>query len=228
MDHHLTVNEKNELQEMNPAVERFTVLRFIAKIISIVFHPIFIPVYLAIFLVRIQPYFFSGLAPIEKFIVIPRFVVMYTIFPIISVLLLRALGFIQSIQLKTQRERVIPVIICMVYYFGHWYFLKKQGELPQYFIQLTAAIFFASILGFFANIMMKVSMHAIAAGLMSAFLIHVGLTLNFNLGIYISIAVLLTGMICTSRFIDSDHQAKEIYVGLLAGIFALIIAIYFG
>src|SRR5262245_29912896 len=219
MDHHLVVNEKNELREVNPPAARFTFLRAIAKIISIVFHPIFIPVYLAIFLVRIQPYFFSGLDRLEKSIVIPRFVVIYTIFPMVSVLLLKALGFIKSIQLRTQRERIVPFIICMVYYFGHWYFLKKQGELPEYCIQLTAAVFFASILGFFANIVMKVSMHAIAAGFMSAFLIHVGLTQNSNLGIYISIAVLLTGMICTSRFIDSDHQTQEIYFGLLIGIF---------
>ncbi len=227
MNHHLA-EEKNELQQIKVSpVQQLTALRILAKLISIIFHPIFIPVYLAIFLVRIQPYFFSGLSPLERFIVIPRFVVIYTIFPLISVLLLRALGFIQSIQLKTQRERIIPYIICMIYYFGHWYFLKRQAELPHYFIELTAATFFASILGFFANIVMKVSMHAIAAGLMSAFLIHVGLTLNFNLSIYISIAIILTGMICTSRFIDSDHQPAEIYFGLLIGIFALIAAIKF-
>jgi hypothetical protein len=225
---HLIVDEKSELQEIKGSLlQRLTPLRIIAKLISIIFHPIFIPVYLAIFLVRIQPYFFSGLSPIERFIVIPRFVVIYTIFPLISVLLLRALGFIQTIQLKTQRERIIPYIICMIYYFGHWYFLKKQGELPQFFIQLTAATFFASILGFFANIVMKVSMHAIAAGLMSAFLIHVGLNQNFNFSIYISITLILTGMICTARFIDSDHQPGEIYFGLLIGIFAVIAAVQF-
>jgi uncharacterized membrane protein (UPF0136 family) len=222
------VDGKSELQEIKvSSTQSLTPLRILAKLISIIFHPIFIPVYLAVFLVRIQPYFFSGLSPLEKFIVIPRFVVIYTIFPLVSVLLLRALGFIQSIQLKTQRERIIPYIICMIYYFGHWYFLKKQAELPQYFIELTAATFFASIMGFFANIIMKVSMHAIAAGFMSAFLIHVGLTQNFNLSIYISIAIILTGMICTARFIDSDHQPVEIYLGLLIGIFALIAAVKF-
>jgi hypothetical protein len=225
---HLFVDGKSELPEKKvSSAQPLTLLRIAAKLISIIFHPIFIPVYLAVFLVKIQPYFFSGLSPLEKFIVIPRFVVIYTIFPLVSVLLLKALGFIQSVQLRTQRERVIPYIICMIYYFGHWYFLKRQRELPEYFIELTAATFFASILGFFANIIMKVSMHAIAAGLMSAFLIHVGLTQNFNFSIYISIAIILTGIICTARFIDSDHQPVEIYFGLLIGIFALFAAVKF-
>jgi hypothetical protein len=228
MDRQLIIDQKRELQEVKiSSTQRLTALRIGAKIISIVFHPVFIPVYLAVLLVKIQPYFFSGLTPLEKFIVIPRFVVIYTIFPVVSVLLLKGLGFIQSIQLNTQRERIVPFIICMVYYFGHWYFLKKQSELPQYFIQLTAAIFFASIAGFFANIIMKVSMHAIAAGLMSAFLIHVGLTQHFDFGFYITITILLTGIICTARFVDSDHEIREIYFGLLTGIIAVIVAIVF-
>jgi len=228
MDSHLVVDEKNELQELRPSrPPQPAWLRIAAKIISYIFHPVFIPVYISVFLINIQPYLYSGIDPLERRMMLPRFVVVYTVFPLISVLLLKGLNFIESIQLKTQRDRIIPYIICMIYYFGIWYFIKRANEAPQYFIIFTLATFLACIGGFFANIFMKVSMHAIAGGLMSAFIILVGLTQDFDLGIYISIAVLLTGIICTARFIDSDHWPLEIYGGLLIGIVSLLLAAKF-
>lgn len=228
MDHHLVVDEKSELQEATPQRPPQPLwLKILAKIISWIFHPVFIPVYVSLFLVSIQPYLYSGLDPLERRMLIPRFVVIYTVFPIISVLLLKGLGFIQSIQLKTQRDRIIPYVICMIYYFGIWYFMKRGEGTPRYFIVFTLATFLASIGGFFANIFIKISMHAIAAGLMSAFIILVGFSMGFDFGLYISIAVFLTGIICTARFIDSDHWPLEIYGGLVVGIVALLLAAQF-
>jgi hypothetical protein len=44
----------------------------------------------------------------------------------------------------------------------------------------------------------------------------------------LSLALLITGVVCTSRLIVSDHTPKEIYMGLLVGLvcqFAAAIAI---
>ena len=92
---------------------------------------------------------------------------MYTFFPLVSVLLMKALKFISSIQLKTQRDRIIPYVVCMIYYWWMWYVLHNQPQYPNEFVQLSLAIFLASIGGLIANISMKVSMHAIAAGIMA-------------------------------------------------------------
>jgi hypothetical protein len=227
MDSHLVVDEKKRLQEFRPSpTPQPAWLRILAKIISYIFHPVFIPVYILIFLVNLQPYLYSGIDPLERKIMIPRFVAIYTFFPLLSVLLLKALNFIESIQLKTQRDRIIPYVICMVYYFGIWYFLKKTAA-PQYFIMLTLSTFLACIGGFFANIFFKVSMHAIAGGVMSAFLVYFGLSEGVNVGLYISIAILVTGLICTARFIHSDHWPIEIYGGLVIGIVSLLLAVKF-
>ena len=78
-----------------------------------------------------------------------------------------------------------------------------------------------------ANINMKISMHAIGAGLMAAFVMLLGFSQDINFGIYISISILLAGIICTARFIDSDHTTKEIYLGLMIGISSLLVAIKF-
>jgi len=108
-----------------------------------------------------------------------------------------------------------------------WYVLHNQPEYPNEFVQLSLAIFFASIGGLIANISMKISMHAIAAGIMVTFVMLLGLSEDVNFGIYMSGSIFLAGAICTARFVDSDHTSKEIYVGLFIGIGALLLAAQF-
>jgi hypothetical protein len=227
METQLVVDDKNNLVEMRPrGIQQPIGIRVTAKIISYIFHPIFIPVYLCWFVVRTQAYLFAAFSSWEKTVFILRFGVMYAMFPLVSVLLMRAVGFVSSIELKTQRDRIIPYVVCMIYYWWMWYVLHNQS-FPREFTILSFAIFLASIGGLMANISMKVSMHSMAAGIMIAFVIMLGFSQDMSFGIYISLAILLAGVICTSRFIASDHIPKEIYGGLLIGILSLLVAIKF-
>ncbi|TMI81841.1 MAG: hypothetical protein E6H10_10895 [Bacteroidetes bacterium] len=228
METQLVVDEKNNLVGMRPrGIQQPTAIRVMAKIISYIFHPVFIPVYLCWFVVKTQSFLFAAFSPWEKTVFILRFGVMYIMFPLVSVLLMKAVGFVTSFQLKTQRDRIIPYVVCMIYYWWMWYVLHNQS-FPRAFTILSFAIFFASIVGLMANISMKVSMHAMAAGIMAAFVIMIGFSQDISFGIYISLSILLTGIICTSRFIAGDHTPREIYGGLLLGILSLLVAIKFG
>jgi hypothetical protein len=229
MEPQLVVDDKNNLLEVRPPKEKqSSIVRITARIISYVFHPIFIPVYLAGFIVKTEAHLFTSLTDFGKAIFIIRFGTIYIMFPLISVLLMKGLGFISSIHLKTQRDRIIPYIVCMVYYWWMWWVLHNQVDLfPKECIILSLAIFLASVGGLMANIRMKVSMHAMAAGIMISFVMLLGLSQYINFGAHISIAILLGGIICTARFIDSDHTAKEIYVGLLIGVLSFVLALKF-
>lgn len=193
------------------------VIRAVAKIISYIFHPLFVPVYIAWFLITVQPYFFSGFSPAQKILVLIRFFVIYSFFPLVTVLLTKALGFLDSIYLKTQKERVIPYIACGIYYFFMAYVLRHQPEFSKEVVQLAIAIFIASSAGLMANIYMKVSMHAMSMGILVMFIALLASSQSGNFRIYLAGAVLIAGIVCTSRLIVSDHTPKEIYVGLLIG-----------
>ncbi|HEV8284091.1 MAG TPA: hypothetical protein VGQ09_07260 [Chitinophagaceae bacterium] len=228
MDTQLAIDSTNNLVEIRPAKEKQPkAIRIVARIISYLFHPLFIPVYLSWLVVETQSYLFAANTEWEKTIFIVRFGVIYIVFPLVSVLLMRALGFVSSIHLKTQRDRIIPYIVCMIYYWWMWYVLHNQPEFPKECVVLSFAIFLASIGGLMANINIKVSMHAIAAGVMASFVLMLGFLQDIHFGVYISVAILLTGVICTSRFIDSDHNPKEIYVGLFIGVLSLLVATKF-
>ena len=79
-----------------------------------------------------------------------------------------------------------------------------------------------------ANIIMKVSLHAISMGVALTFILLLALSQPLHFGVYISVALLATGIVCTSRFIVSDHTAKEVYGGLAVGLLSMLIAWFVG
>ncbi len=149
---------------------------------------------------------------------------MYTMFPMVTVLLAKGLGFIESVYLKTQKDRIIPYVACGLYYFWMWYVLRNQPEIPKQFLILSLAIFIASSVGLMLNSYLKISMHAIAAGVMVTFIMLLSFVISGNFGVYISIAVFITGLVCTSRLINSDHHPVEVYLGLFVGVIAQVLS----
>jgi hypothetical protein len=152
---------------------------------------------------------------------------MYTVFPLFTILVAKGLGFIDSIYLRTQKDRIIPYIACGLYYFWMWYVLRNQPQFPQELVLLSLAIFIASSLGLLMNTYLKVSMHGISLGVLITFVCIVGLTSEINFGPYISIAFLITGIVCTARLVNSDHYPLEVYFGLFLGILGQLIAYWF-
>ena len=199
------------------------VIRLLAKAVSLVFHPLFIPVYISWFLIYINP-IFPAFTPWDKTVLLIRFLVMYTVFPLATILLAKGLGFIDSIYLKTQKDRISPYVACGLYYFWMWYVLRNQPQFPKELVLLSLAIFLASSLGLIMNSYLKVSMHALAVGVMITFVILFAFLAAANFGFYIAIALLITGAVCTARLVNFDHHPVEVYTGLFVGILSQLLA----
>ncbi len=197
-----------------------------AKAISFLFHPLFIPVYISGFLMYNTP-LFTGLDARDKAMLLLRFFIMYTVFPLFTILIAKGLGFIKSIYLRTQKDRIIPYIACGFYYFWMWYVLRNQPQFPKELVMLSLAIFIASSFGLIMNSYLKVSMHGISLGVMTAFVCIVAFLSQINFGPYISIALLVAGVVCTARLINSDHHPVEVYFGLFIGIIGQLAAYWF-
>ena len=224
------INEPDQLQPagMRTTVEQPVIVKALANVISYLFHPAFVPVYIVFFMVYIHPNLFAGFQPMDKTRTVIMAFVMYTFFPIVTVLLLKALKFITTFQLTTQKDRIIPLVACGVWYFWIWYVWRNLPDYPTAAVQLTLAIWISVSLALMANIIMKVSLHAISMGVLLTFILLLAFSQPLNFGIYISIVLFVTGLVLTSRFIVSDHAAKEVYGGLLVGVVSMLIAYYVG
>lgn len=222
------LNAENRIEEYREQgyKPQSKVLQLFAKVISYIFHPLFVPVYIIWFLISFQSGVFAGFSAFEKMLALLRFVIMYSFFPLVTILLAKGLGFINSIFLKTQKDRIIPYIVCNIYYFWMAYVLRNQPQFSGPIVQLAMAIFIASSIGLIVNTFMKVSMHAISIGVMLMFMSILAATLAINFTLYLSVAVLIGGVVCTSRLLVSDHTSKEVYAGLLLGAVSQLLAIW--
>lgn len=198
-------------------------LRMAAKVISVIFHPLFIPVYISWFLLYNTP-FFPQFTEEDKLLLLLRFLIMYTVFPFVTILLAKGLGFVQSIYLRTQKDRIIPYVACGIYYFWMWYVLRNQPEFPRQLVMLSMAIFVAASLGLIFNSYLKISMHSIAVGVMAAFIYCIAFLSDANFGTYISLAFFIAGVVGTARLVNSDHHPAEVYGGFLIGAVSLLSA----
>ena len=200
-------------------------IRIAARIFSYIFHPLFVPIYVGFFLIY-EARLFPERSGWEKKIIIIQFFIYYTFLPLMTTFLSKALGFVESVQLKSQKDRIVPLVVCEIFYFWGWYVFKNL-PFPKEVIQFSLAVFLACSFGLILNAFLKVSIHAISVGVLSAFLLISGMQADVSYGLYISIAFLIAGITATSRLIDSNHTEKEIYYGFFAGILAQVTAYFF-
>lgn len=198
-----------------------------AQIVSILFHPVFVPLYVVGFLLFIQPYLTYDIDRKSKVLIFIQAFVNYTFFPIISIVLLKALGLIKSFYLKEQRDRIIPFITCNIWYFWIWYVWRSLEYLAPEFAIYAMSIFIALALGLLANIYLKISMHTIAAGASLAFFVYLSFNNVVNYSIYLSLAIFITGLICSARLALKSHDNKELVAGLAVGFISLGISLMF-
>jgi hypothetical protein len=197
-------------------------VRILAKVLSYIFHPVFIPMYVCCFLVY-EADLFPNRDSWHKMLVIIQFFVSYTFLPLAAILLAKALGFIGSIHLKTQKDRILPYIITEIFYFWAWYVTRNLGY-PTQFVLFTLGTFLATSLGLILNSYLKVSMHAISMGVLATFILYCSFLTPMNYGFYIGISLLIAGVVCTARLVNDDHHPAEIYFGFFTGVVAVVVA----
>ena len=189
------------------------------------FTPRFIPVYVGWFLI-FKLRLFPQLDDYNQLKLLISWFINYTFLPLVTMLIARRLGFIDSLYLKTQKDRIIPYIVTGIFYFWVWYVFKNQ-EFPKIVVAFSLAIFLGSSIGLLLNSYLKVSMHGIAIGITTCMFLILGLVSDDEMGFYISIVFILAGLLATSRLVNEEHNPVEIYAGILAGIIAQVIAYIF-
>jgi len=209
----------NQFDTFQPQEQKQSLLLSIpAKIISYLFHPLFIPTYIFIFLVKQFPVEFSDITLWKLKLKVFSVFWMTAFFPAFAVFLLWRLKLSESIYLRTQKERVIPYFVTMFFYWWMYYLSKNQTDQPLVLKFFYFGIFWSSIIGVIINNFIKISLHTIGAGSALMALLLFAFYYQTNLGLAISCAVLLTGIIATARLLVSNHTTLEIYTGLGLGV----------
>ncbi|ULT45129.1 hypothetical protein KRR40_18610 [Niabella defluvii] len=139
--------------------------------------------------------------------------------------MLKGLNLISSIKLKERKDRIVPFIVCNIWYFWIWYVWRGLPGAPHYIVVFALSVFLASSMGLLSNIYLKISMHGIGLGTATAFLCLLSIDpSSTNITIYLALAILITGLVGTARLLLSAHTPREYYMGVGVGVLAVIIA----
>lgn len=219
--------EKNYKMEQNENQVRYPKwINFLAKLVSYVFHPLFVGVMMAGYLIFVHPYFFVGFSEKQKMLKLLAVINNNVFFPLIVVVLLRALGFNKSLLLQTQKERIVPYLASITFFFWSYYVFKNQPEVPRVLVNMCRGMFFAAAVALVLNNNYKISMHAIGVGGLLGLMTVILFNGNLDSGLPIMLAVLITGAVMTARKIISDHHWFDIITGFILGFLTQLIALW--
>ncbi len=222
MSNDLNIEIGNSLQ---PAMVFHPALRLIARFFSIVFHPLFIVSYTMAFLIFIHPAVFTGMEYRTKILRIIHIILLTAFMPLFAIFIMSRLKlFLYSINVSTAKERIIPYLIAMIFYWWPWNVFRNLPDSPPVATKFLLGSFLAICAAFFCNIFFKISIHATAVGGLLMFFLLFSFSDNYASGLYLSLAILVAGIVCTARYLASDHSSFEIYSGLLAGMLTQFIA----
>ncbi|MGF1558148.1 MAG: hypothetical protein ACFCUL_03595 [Flavobacteriaceae bacterium] len=197
-------------------------MRLFLKAISYLFHPLFIPIAGTVAYFLITPKYST--VEIQSGNLLPIFI-LTVIIPTISYLILRNLGMVKTVNLTDLKERRYPLYISILLLLMVVYKVIPNNftiELHYYFIGLIAATF-ATLLLLFLNF--KSSLHLTGMGSLLMYLICLSVHFEINITLALSLVILITGLVATSRIYLRSHTNAELLIGFSIGILSQLLTV---
>lgn len=205
-----------------PATES-TLLFIIATVTSYVFHPLLLLVYAFFFVDIFFPYQFMHLGGAAKMQLLLALIINTIVFPVATLGLMRGLKIISDFQLNTSKERILPFIAIMLFYFWTYLVIKKLG-VGDYFVHVTLGASFGIFLAFFFNVFYKISLHAVGAGGFLGIALTLTLSSTYNLLFPLLLVIVIAGLVGSSRLFLGAHSPREVLTGYMVGILGQMVA----
>mgnify|MGYP001460461161 FL=1 len=189
----------------------------LAQVISILGHPIFMPLYAFGLLIYTNPYINMMVSTGGRYFIITILVVFTITLPVITALLFKLFGLIDSVFMKTTKERMWPFIITLIwYYIGYQLFNKIQ--VPQSLNLLMIGTISVISVAIIITIRWKISIHMLGIGGVIGAIIGISQRFQFDHSPLLIVLFLFAGLIGYSRLKTKSHNFQQIYIGFIIGL----------
>ncbi len=196
----------------------------LAKVISIIFHPVVIPT-LGMVLLLHSGFYFSMLTwEAKRFILL---VVFFTtsILPMLSVSLL-ALNPRFDINMPKSTDRIIPTLAASVFYYFGFMLLGRVTIFPVLKLFMLASILVIISL-LLISFKWKISVHMAAMGSLAGTFFALSFRKGMNPVYALLIIVVVSGLVGTARLALKKHDVWQIIAGYVLGFLVLYGVVYF-
>lgn len=199
----------------------------IALIFSTLFHPVVIPTLGMFILLQLNTYIRFAVAPGARRLILLLVFINTAVAPVLSLLIMKRTGYVKTLTLEERNERILPLLLATALFFITYYMLR-QITLPSivYFYIISATLLLLVTL--MASFFWKISIHMVALGGITAFLIITSLLLRTDVSRLIIAAFVASGITGSSRLILKAHTPVEVYAGYMLGFLGMMgLFVYF-
>lgn len=190
-------------------------LKKTALTISIIFHPLVLPLYGFYFLLN-HDLMLSLMSFKGKSILMASVTIGMVLLPTLLVPLYRYIQVISSYLMDKREERFVPLTVTFALYLLTYFFLNRlpvSSSVPGFALAASIAI----LVNLIVLLKWKISSHAIGIGGIVG-LVMVLFKHNPISPLWVVIALVIAGLVCTSRLILNAHSPAQVYAGLLTGL----------
>nr|WP_320037119.1 hypothetical protein [uncultured Bacteroides sp.] len=196
----------------------------VAKIISAIFNPFVVP-FLA-FLVLFFCSYLSMLPLTYRFIVLGIVYAFTILLPMIAIFFFRKINGWGFGAFRDRKKRFVPYLLTIICYVSCLVMMIRIG-LPRYMTGIILATLMAMVICIVVNIKWKISEHMTAIGGVIGGLIAFSFLFNYNPTIWLSLFILLAGVLGSARIILRHHTLPEVLTGFMVGAACAILGILY-
>ncbi|HPK04450.1 MAG TPA: hypothetical protein PK908_00990 [Bacteroidales bacterium] len=195
----------------------------IAKVVSVVLHPLLMPTYTIIILFNLQAYF-SLIIPIKAKWFIGSMVFLTTgLLPLLFTFIMTRTGLVRNLLMNQREERLWPFMVTALFYYLAYYLLG-QLEISAVYSFFMLGAFVSLVIGLIVSFFWKISAHMIGMGGITGAFIGLSFTMIIDMPMLIIILILMSGVAGFARLKLSAHNPAQIFFGYLTG-FGILLAI---
>jgi hypothetical protein len=196
----------------------------LARIISLVFHPILMPSAGLLLLFNSGTYLEFLTFNQKKAI----FLILLTgtaVMPLAIIPVMLFQRMISSIRMENTHERVMPLAITVIFYGFTWYMLNRlnaPGLITVYSITAGITVLLCALI----SVKWMISLHMTALGALAGMVLAVSMRFNINLIFYLSVIFLISGAAGWARLSLKAHTPAQVYTGFVGGLALAFIIMY--
>ena len=190
-------------------------LRKISEILAVIFHPVFIPLY-GLLIIYSSHTLLSFIPAQMKRMIFILVMANNVLLPLALAAVLHARGAIASFHARGRNERVLLLTFALMMY-SLTAFVLLRMQVPTLFKAYFISIAVVTLVTLVVTTISRISLHA--AGFGGVLMLVVTMIILYQISmVWQLVAVLLTGgAVMSSRIWRGDHNAAEVWTGLLTG-----------
>jgi hypothetical protein len=188
----------------------------LARIISVVFHPILVPVY-GMVVILTAPTLYNFIPFEVKKLLILIILINNVLLPLSLLPFFIHRNIISSWSITSRRDRNIPLVISTILYVVTT-IIMYRFHIPFFLKTYFLAVAFISLIATLVNFVWKISLHAIGAGTLLSIILILSIRMYTPLIWFIVPAILVSGFVLSSRLKLNLHNPGEIWTGFLTGL----------